>query len=267
MTKSIFDYDCYKNFLKSVIDSGERGIVKRLAEAGGCQRSYLSQALNSHVHLTADHLFGIGQFLQLDSAQSDYLLLLLEKERASSSQYKQLIENKIDSLLSKSKRLSKRIPKDKNKKINEKYYSTWYYSALHMATSIYELKSEADFSKHLNLPISLISNALRELESWELIEFENGAWIYKGSSALHLEDKSLLTRANHINWRTKAMNGSLAPAKDLHYTSVFTVSKKDAKELREQLLNFIQEQRKQIATSGAEELVSFCCDFFDVSES
>jgi len=71
MTKltSLFSSENYKAYLKSVLDGPgkERGYQSRLAEAAGCQRSYLSQVVHSTPHLTPEHAMGMAQFWKLRS--------------------------------------------------------------------------------------------------------------------------------------------------------------------------------------------------------
>jgi transcription initiation factor IIE alpha subunit len=266
MNKRVYEFNNYKDFLKFIINSSERGIVKRLSNAAGCQRSYVSQALNGHVHLTNDQLYLIGDYLNLNNHEIDYLLLLLEKDKAATRKYKDKIDNKIADNLLKANRLTKRLKKDSEKEINNKYYSAWYYQAIHIATSIENLRTASDISKLFNLSVSLIEQVLLELKEWNLVIYENFIWNYKGSESIHLEDSSYLSRLNHVNWRTFAMGRPLKPNNDVHYTSTFAISKKDIPQLRDDLFKFIENQRNLISNSGPEEVVNFCCDFFRVSE-
>ncbi len=254
----------YKKYLKKVIADGKRGIVKLLAESAGCQRSYLSQALSTHVNLTADHLCGIASFLNLKEIELDYLLLLLEKEKTSSELYRRHINNKLEKIIQKNTRISKRI-KNEKAKVNKKYYSAWYYMAVHIATSINHLKSISDFANYLGLGKNTISKVLRDLEEWDLVHFTNNEWNYNSNKSLHLEDLSFENRMNHLNWRNQGLSRPLDSSKDIHYTSVFSISQKDYSLLREQILTFIEAKRETVSESGAEELVSFCCDFFPVN--
>lgn len=263
----LFEFDNYRTFLKDLIGREERGIVKRLSSAAGCQRSYLSQCLTGHVNLTPDHLFGICAFLNLDELQTEYLMLLLEKERAGNKRYRKHLESKASGLTRKHQRLTKRIKaEDKNRELNHKYYSAWYYSALHIATSIDRLKSDRDYSVFLSLDVNLVSQVLRELQGWGLVAFEDNVWSFAGMYNIHLDDESPMSRMNHLNWRTKALSSSLDAEKSLHYTSVFTASKTDVGRMKAEILELIARQRSTISASGSEELVNFCCDFYHVSE-
>ena len=264
MNINIYDFNNYKDYLRGIVDGGERGAVKRLAEAAGCQRSYLSQALNGHVNLTPDQVFGIGAFLQLSDREQDYLLLLLESDRAATPSYQKRIQNKLNQAKEKNQRLSKRIGKSQSREVSQRYYSAWYYSALHIATSIERLRSESDLANFLSLPKKLTAATLRELEVWGLVSFEGGVWEYVQNSAVHLTDRSTLNRMNHLNWRMKALSQNLDAKKSVHYTSSFTVSQEDVRILRDQLMKFIKSQRRTIEQSGTDTLISFCCDFFEV---
>ena len=151
------------------------------------------------------------------------------------------------------------------KEIDPKYYSTWLYSAVHIATSIETLRSSEDIAKYFGVPSMSINPVLQSLENWGLIEYKNQSWIYKSGQNYHLDDMSPLSRMNHLNWRNHSLSRPLSPSESINYTSIFSISKKDLEVLRAQLLAYIKNQRDITAASGSEEVVSFCCDFFKVS--
>ncbi|MGH1469303.1 MAG: TIGR02147 family protein [Bdellovibrionales bacterium] len=237
---TVYSFTNYKDFLKHVIDSSKRGVITRLAEAAGCQRSYLSQALSTQVNLTSDQVYNISTHLDLGEEEQDYLLLLLEHEKAASHLYKKRLNQKLESLRKSASRLSKKVSQKKNTEINPKYYSAWYYSAIHIATSMRSMKSEKDFAALLNLKVSTVSKVLKELKSWKLIKYEDESWIYNASFQLHLDDESIYNRLNHSNWRTHTLSLPIQPEQNINYTSVFTISKKDFKKIRTQFLDFLQ---------------------------
>ncbi len=263
---TIYEFDSYKKYLRAVIEGEGRGMVTRLAAAAGCQRSYLSQAISTHVNLTSDQIYNIAVFLQLKEQERELLLLLLEKEKAASFSYKKMLDTKIKQIKKSSKRLSNNLPEGIDDEVPAKYYSAWYYSAIHIATSIESLKLDKHFANYLNLNILLVGRVLSELKSWGLaVVTKDQGWSYSGAGSLHLGDDSVLNRLNHTNWRSYILSSALQPEINLNYTSVFAVSKKDKELLREMLLEFLKNQRSKIANSGSEELVAFTCDFVDLS--
>ncbi|OQW53305.1 MAG: hypothetical protein A4S09_07895 [Proteobacteria bacterium SG_bin7] len=264
MNNTVFDYDDYKDFLRDLCNERPKGFVSQLAKAANCQRSYISQALNSHIQLTPDHVHGINSFLGLRDSESDMLLLLLERSRCASASYREKINEKIRNLSKVHNRLSQRV-KDNSSKISDEaasnYYSSWHFAAIHIATSSTILNTQKEISKYLGLPEEIVGKALNQLKSWGLVDLENEKWIYKKGISLHLEDNSPYNRSNHANWRIRALANPMSDT-SIHYSSVFTISSKDVPKLRKQILDLIEEQRKQIQKSGSEDVVSFCCDFF-----
>jgi len=61
---NVFNHLDYKDFLKIQIEENHEayGYKSRLAKAANCQKSFLSQVLNSHIHLTPEHAVGLCQF-------------------------------------------------------------------------------------------------------------------------------------------------------------------------------------------------------------
>jgi hypothetical protein len=76
---SIFAFGHYKDFLRAHCDAS-RGALTKLAEAAGCQRSYLSKVLTADPHLTPDQGFLISRFLEFKSDEAEYFMLLLHDQ-------------------------------------------------------------------------------------------------------------------------------------------------------------------------------------------
>lgn len=265
---TIYGFDDYKEYLNSLVESQPRGTISRMAAAAGCQRSYFSQVLTSHVNLTSDQVYNLSMALQLCHLEQEYFLLLLEKAKAATFSYKTRVVDKINEIKAVVSRLSDQIGDEiQQEVINQKYYSTWYYSAIHIATSIDVLKTEKDFANFFGLPPNVVQEALNDLRIWNLIKLEKGSWNYNQAYQLHLKDNSLLNQMNHTNWRSCLLSKPIIPEKNINYTSVFTVSKKDAHQLKLKLLDFIKEQRSEISASSSEELMVFNCDFVSLSPS
>ncbi len=264
MNKSIFDYTDYKDFLRDLSLERPIGFVSKLARAANCQRSYISQALNSHVQLTPDQIHGIGAYLGLNDAESDMLQLLLEKSRSATPAYREKLNEKLKHLVKTNNQLSQRMQKEAQSISSEAgsmYYSSWHYAAIHIATSSTKLNSSQEISNYLGLTEEITTKSLNQLKSWGLVDYVDHKWTYKKGISLHLDDSSPYNRPNHANWRMRALANPMAD-NSVHYSSVFTISSQDIPKLRKQILDLIDEQRKQIKKSGSEDVVSFCCDFF-----
>ncbi len=96
----IFYFNDYKKVIAHFIQVNEsqRGYKSRLAEAAGCQNSYLSKVLSQAVHLTQDQGFGLSKFWNLMPVEEEYFLTLIQLERAGSLAYKNRLSEKLDEL-------------------------------------------------------------------------------------------------------------------------------------------------------------------------
>jgi uncharacterized protein (TIGR02147 family) len=263
--KRIFTYHSYKKFLKDAIEAHGRGSVAKLAEAAGCDRTYLSQCLSTKVQLTPDHILGIGQYLNLSETESDYFLLLLLHERSASKKSQALIEKKMKALADADLVLSKKIAQraeasELTESEKSVYYSHWKYAAIHALTSIKEFQTVPTLAKRTKLSEAEVSGALKDLKNMGLVALQTGSWIHSGKN-IHISSGSSHTSQNHTNWRLKTIE-DVNNQNAVHYTTLFSLSKKDWQILREQVLKFIDAQRDFIHASGTEELYCFCCDLF-----
>ncbi len=263
---NIFEYNSYKIYLSSLIkaNSKVRGFQSQLAKAAGCQPSYLSQVLSSKIELTPDHAFGISGFLHFDENETEYFMNLVLHSRAVQQPLKTLIEKKMEQIRDNYKNLSKRVSLDSPENENLFYYSSWIYLAIHMVLGITEYQTEEALVARFGVDRNIIIRALRHLQRYGLAEFSQGKWLPKKRES-HLPSDSFMTEVNHGNWRARALlDIQKDPAKWIHYTSVFTMTRKDAEVLRTMVLEFIDNCRRHIHPSKDEEVFCLLTDFFQI---
>jgi len=127
----MFNFTDYKNLMREKIKENQhvRGYQTSLAKGAGCQRSFISQCINSHIHITPDHAAGLGKFWGFDEDESEYFLELVNYARSGSKQLKSIIKRKLGRLKKKQEDLSQRYKKPRVT-IGEneaRYYSTWFW--------------------------------------------------------------------------------------------------------------------------------------------
>lgn len=262
---NIFEYKSYKKYIQDLILSHGRGSVGKLAEAAGCNRTYLSQVLNSKIQLTPDHIYGIADSVGLSSEEQDFLILLLLYERSASKRVQEKLKVKIEEINQTNLVLSKKISEKKDsleipELLKAKYYSNWKYAAIHTLTSIGSFQSSSAIAKKVNIPEATAITLLKELREMGLIKQIGVRWIHSGRN-IHTPVGSTHTALNHLNWRLKSLE-DVNDKHSVHYTTLFSLSLEDWDLLRKQLLSFIEKQRDQIHKSGAEEVYCFCCDLY-----
>ena len=263
---NVFTFDSYKAYLKSYLEENkQRGIVSQVAAACGCDRTYLSQVLGGKADLTPDHLIQFCDHEELSEGESRFLLLLLLRERASSTAAKRSFGLKIETLRKENLILKNKLSKQETlQEISEedrnRYYSNWIYIAIHILTSVPSYQTPAAIAEKLGLSVAQATRVLKDLVEMRLVRKEKDRFEHSGRDFFLTQDNAQI-HAHHLSWRIRAVERSMN-TDDVHYTNVFTVSRGDVEKLKNKILEFIGEQRKSVRESGSEVLCAFCCDYF-----
>lgn len=263
----IFNYMSYKEYLTDFISSNAhvKGLQTRLSKAAGCHGSYLSSVLHDKIQLTPDHAFGMKTLLGLSSVEFEYFFTLVLYERSVTKELQAELKGKLIDLKKTKENLKLALSgKEGNKDFEIKYYSQWFWAAIHMATYSEEYRTPEAISKRLDIPINKVKDILEELQKALLVKQVKGKWINHEDPG-YLEKASSMNFTNHFNWRNRALADIEKDKPDsLHYSSVMVIDRKDAERIKSQIVKLLADQRKTIAESGSEELYSFSCDFFQV---
>jgi hypothetical protein len=243
---------------------GTWGLISRMAEAARCQRSYLSRVLSSSIHLTPDHAYGLCSYWELSSEETEYFLTLVEHARSGNPEYRKHLETKLFSLRKAHEDLSNRVgrPRLELGKSESVYYSAWYWSAIHIITSIPQYQTSKGIAERLQLPEALVRTTLEGLTGFGFVERKNGKWYFLPSE-IHVPRDSPLVSLHHGNWRQRAVLSAQVPSVDeLHYTVVQSMTPAAADEIKRRMLDFIDEVNCIARPSKEEELVVVTCDLF-----
>jgi len=263
---SLYEFISYKDFLKKALETKgtKRGIRTKLASFLKCQTGFISQVLNGNTHFSLEHCMRIGDFLNLDSEEKHFFMLLVQKEKAGTSELKNYYAMQLKDIIKRKNEIKNRIKVLSN--LNEKdyvqYYSNWYYAAIHVLVSIPDYKTKEAISKKLNLSLKTTSEILKFLVEKGLI-FENLGKYSIGKARIHLYRESPMIFKHHTNWRIEAIKSlENLNAQDLHYSSVITISKSDAVKIKNILLKSLEIIEPILLPSKEEEIFSICMDFF-----
>lgn len=254
----------YKKYLKSLFES-QRGLLSRMAEAIGVQRSYLSRVTSDKHQLTADQTFKLTRYLNFSDPEQDYFMTLVEFDKASDGGLREHLKKRLHSL--KEAQESK-VKGNQRPELNELpdilYFSSWKWTAIHFLTSIQEFQSPQSIANKLKLPEKEVRQGLELLLKKNYVKKLGDRWIYQGGE-YHLKKDSGLVLINHQNWRLKAVRDAEDFSKEsLHYTLLHTVSKKAIPKIKEILLKAIEEANAQLKGGPDEDLVAILIDYFVV---
>ena len=256
----------YRDFLRKMFPSkGEnRGRRRELAKRLGCQTSLISLVLTDRAHLNEDMIFKCSQFLGMNSVETDFLLNIYHLERAGTPVLRGYYQKKISQMIESRTQVKERVGASITLplEIQAQYYSNWTYAAVHTVVMNPKTRSLALIADKLNLNESLALQTLEFLEQWKFV-VNTGDYYEPGSTRLHLSSDSPFIVQHHRNWSMEAMRaaGDKNPL-DLNYSGALSMSKNDAENIRELLLNAISSIEKQIAPSPDEDVVGISLSWF-----
>ncbi|MGE0171493.1 MAG: DUF4423 domain-containing protein [Oligoflexales bacterium] len=264
----MFDHNDYKAIIaeRLIAHKDQRGYRRKLTDAMGVHTSFLSQAMNSHVHITPDHAACLAEIWGLGEDERDYFITLVHLARSSSKHYQNFLRSKLDGLRAKNKQISSRIAsktfakEDAEKMLS--YYASWHLAATHVLMGVPGFDNAEAIADRLRLPLGIVHQALNQLEGIGFIKKESGK--YKVAvDMVHIPPKSPLVFQHHVNWRTYAISRIAMRAEDTHYTGVMAMSRKDFEKIRETFLAAIEKAHQIAGPSKEEELFCLCFDAFE----
>ncbi len=265
---NIFDCKNYREFVTQKISENEvgRGYKAELAAAAGCQRSFFSQVIGGKMDLSREQAADLARFFGFDPEEEEYFVLLVDLARTSSKRLLALIERRLHELKSRRVQPTARIHESSLQDLRHQtdYYSSWFWSAIHLLTSISEFQTPVAISRRLKVPLGLTQQILMSLQAMGLVDLNQGKWIAT-KKLIHLPASSSLNEINHTHWRFRAVADVQRGQTDsIHYSSVCAFSKEDFEKLKQLLANHLMAEREVIMGSPEEELYCLNHDLFRI---
>lgn len=267
MIISVFNFTKYKPYLLkkiAFISKEDRTLRRRLAEHIQCQPSYLSQVLNGKPDLTLEQAHRLNQFFHHDKDESRYFILLVELERANTHDLKNFFREQIQDSQTLKFNLKKRLKETDDIPIDaqHKYYSAWFYSAIHIALAIPELQSPTKIAIRFNLPEDLVVGVVKFLEANGLVEVVGNSYKFT-KRHIHLDRTSEFIQRHHINWRSQTLQSvEKNLLADLHYSNVCAISRSDFDKIKDMLIEALNAVREVTKPSQSEDLCAITLDVF-----
>lgn len=268
---SIFEFNDYKLFLRSEIrrrpNSG-RGEFSRLAEYLGINATMVSQIMTGSKDFTLEQAKKVSTYFALPKLETDYLLILVQVERAGTQDLKNYFREKRDELRRESQKISKRISSERVLTDLQRsiFYASHLYSAIHLFCSVDDGQDLESIIKKFDITRTRAQEILQFLISTGLCIQVNG--LYKmGTQSTHVEKGSPFLIKHHSNWRIAAIQKSEDISDDeMMFTANISLSKKDFNKIRETLMQSIQEIANTVKDSPAEEIANLNIDLFWINK-
>lgn len=265
----IFQTDNYKEYVKNALVLKGHGSRLKLSEAINCHSAYITLVLNKDAHFSIEQALEASAFFNLSLEEEEFFLLQLQLAKAGSKKLRNLTLNKMKKIRETRALVSNRIKGKEELDVvtQAKYYSRWYYAAIHVLVTIPGKKSKSSICSYLGLEIATVNEAIEFLESCGLITSSKEGYDTGMTKVFLKGDSPFLVQHLH-NWRLSAMDNVIRPRKDnLHFSSVYTLSEKDFLKIREMLFENIQEVWSIVQPSKEEKLCAFNLDFFELGKN
>lgn len=270
MEKSLFDYTDYKRYLDAVIASRPgkgRGIRAELADRIGCQRAFVSQVLQGHAHFNLEHGDKINSYLGHSEEEGHFFLLLIQLARAGTESLREYFRKQMQIVLDRRLVLKQRLPAEDKLSLEDslRYYSSWLFGAVRVATTIPKLRTRETIARKLGLTVEELMPILEFLVSRGLLETKGTEYL-PTTRHMHLGSDSTLIAKHHTNWRVRALTAlEREGPKDVHYSSVVSIAREDAQKIKALIVDSIEKVQTKVEKSVPEEtLFSFCLDFYEL---
>jgi uncharacterized protein (TIGR02147 family) len=268
MRKEIFDFDFYKDYLRFQTGPNKRrsGLKAKMAEAMGCHSGYISQVLHRTAQLSLEQGERLNELFGHTEVESHFFLLLIQHERAGTHHLKSYFKKQLQEIQKQRLILNQRlkIKESISTEDQARYYSSWQYSAIHMALTLPGVDNAENIVEELKLPLKKVNEILEFLITIGLIQ-KSDEKIETTSDFIFLEKSSPNIIRHHTNWRMKAIESfDQEDPDDLHYSGVVTLSNKDALRIKEILMKSIKSSLDIVKESKEESLRTLCIDLFKI---
>lgn len=267
---SIFEYNEHFSYLRDRFKKTKsRGIKGQFAEKTQMQPAYLSQVLAKKYSLSLEQADLANSFFEHTIEESEFFLLLVGRDRSGTASLKKHFSKQIDQFRKKRLEVIERLGRkcQVSDGAQEIYYSSWLYSAVHVALTVSDLRRLIPLKNHLGINREKLLQVLQFLESQNLIYKKNDEY-FSNQNWVRLESGSPQITKLHTNWRMKAIQSlDNERESDLHFSGVYSLDPKTATLIRESLLENISKQLNRIEGAPEKELYVMNFDFFNLKSA
>lgn len=265
----LFDFSDYREFFDKkceVMPKKGHGQLRRMSIAMGVHTTTLSQIFAGTKSMTLEMAIPFAEYWKLSPAETKYLTVLIQIERAGSSALKKLFREQAEEM--------RRAGQDRKQRVagahkmseaeKSKFYSNWYYSGVRLLTSVPGHHTVDAIARRLALRPELVAEVVDFLLEAGLIAQGEGG-LRLGPTHTHIEASSPHARSQHINWRLKAAEHyERLDSADFVFTGPLTVSFADRRKIRQILVHALDQVSELVEKSEPETLCCFGMDCVEI---
>lgn len=257
-----------QTFLRQGKEKVPHGARARLAKALGFHPSYLAQVLSESAALSQEQTLAFCLWAGFSADQTEFLLALLNHERAGTTELRNFYLNKKQKILDRQGQLGRSISADRlAEERQHEFFSQWDFQAVHSALQIAGLSSIPKIAEFLTLPVERVGVVLQRLKVLGLVEVSKEQWTSL-QPFVHFDGKNLATRQQfHLAWRLKALERNFTgqaqlPKERLNFSSLIALDRSYEQEIFEKLKVMIGKISRDLKDVRSDHLSVLNIDFF-----
>lgn len=237
--------------------------------------SYLSRVFSEDADFNSDQLFQACEYLEFSAEKTEYLHLLLEKEKSTLKKRRELINQKIRQLQNEQAEIAHHlkatrvVTEDPSRQMVQ-YYLNPINQLVHIALDIPRYQKEVYRLKDaLHLTSHQIEQAIHYLEAIHFIK-RTGSEIELIERSMHLKR----TSEYYPVWRNLVRSLSLGKLQTLKetentssFSAFFSASPSTQKKIQKLFLEFISQTESLVERASSEEVYQMNFDLFPWTSS
>lgn len=241
--------------------------IAGLAKAVRIQPSYLTNVTHKRAHFSSDQIHAICEQLKIGGEEADFLVLLMEHERASHSGRKARLAAQVEQARKQNLRAEKFISAPEAKLIGEaqeRYYLDPNAELLHLYLGIKGAATKvAEIARALSLPEETVAELLAFLQKANLVGIKGGKW-QREKIRQHLPRESPLTRPAQLLKRMKSLEHiqKLSANQAYNFSATVTMSEESRLAIQARFLAFLKDCESAVKESEPEGVYQIQFDLF-----
>jgi uncharacterized protein (TIGR02147 family) len=265
--ESLYQAKGYREFVAFQLKKAGRGSRSALTEKLGVQLSYLWSVLNGKQDFTPEQILGCAEFFQLKESETEWLMLLLNRDRAASVKVKEYYQRQLNRLKGTQSEVQKRVrvANEVDSEYLLEYYSDWRPIAFTMAIRNPKTRTAKALAEKFSLSVTQSNQVLQLIEKAGMAKFEKDEF-HPTQARFHLGSHPAALKLHHTHWRQKALEAidQLREKDELHYSSVMSIDLEAYQEIRKIILKSIEKMEPSIEKAKDSEVVVLAIDLFKV---
>jgi hypothetical protein len=265
---NIYETFDYREFLQLSLEWRKKGSGKlsNLARFMGVHPSRLSRILKGPEHPTSEQAYLIGRFIKLTDDEIQYLVELVNLERASQPSYKKHIAQRLEELRGRVRTAAEMNEPGRplNSREERIFYSSHQYGAVWLCSMIDGQNTLEKISERLRLDKTTVGKISDFLVKTNLCKWKDKTLV-PGSRLLNIDATSDQFENFLANWRMHAVD-TIEKRKntDVFHSQPMAIGKNSIVEVKAVLKKAIEQITEILKKNPADSLVCLNIDLFDI---